>query len=52
MIRRFLIFGASGDLTARFLVPALASLNDAGQLPGDFRVHGLARDPWTTETFR
>lgn len=52
MICRVLIFGASGDLTARFLVPALACLHEAGHLPGDFRLLGLARDPWTTETFR
>jgi glucose-6-phosphate 1-dehydrogenase len=52
MIRQLVIFGASGDLTARFLVPALACLHGAGQLPGGFRVLGLARDPWTTETFR
>lgn len=52
MIRLLIIFGASGDLTSRYLVPALASLHKAGKLPGDFRVLGLARDPWTTEEFR
>ncbi len=52
MINTFVILGASGDLTARFLVPALACLHGAGQLPEDFRVIGLARDPWNTETFR
>lgn len=52
MIRLLIIFGASGDLTARYLVPALASLHKAGQLPSGFRVLGLARDPWTTEEFR
>lgn len=52
MIRRLVIFGASGDLTARFLVPALARLQQAGLLPDGFQILGLARDDGDTETFR
>lgn len=52
MIRRFIIFGASGDLTARFLVPALASLHDMGHLPAGFQLLGLARNQWDTASFR
>jgi glucose-6-phosphate 1-dehydrogenase len=37
------IFGASGDLTARKLVPALYQTFAAGNLPDDFRVIGFAR---------
>lgn len=52
MIRKLLIFGASGDLTGRYLVPALAVLQQSGQLPSDFHIVGLAREEWTTERFR
>ncbi len=45
------IFGASGDLTQRKLVPALFSLYRKGHL-GRFRVVGFARREWTTESFR
>jgi glucose-6-phosphate 1-dehydrogenase len=37
------IFGASGDLTARKLVPALYHLHLAGALPEPFHVVGVAR---------
>lgn len=37
------IFGASGDLTARKLVPALYHLHQEGALPEPFRVVGVAR---------
>ena len=33
MSHRLVIFGASGDLTSRKLMPALAQLHEAGQLP-------------------
>ena len=39
------IFGASGDLTARKLIPALYHLFVAGQLPTPFRIVGFARSP-------
>lgn len=46
------IFGASGDLTRRKLVPALYSLHVKGRLPGNFRLLGVARSPGNDETFR
>ena len=37
------IFGASGDLTKRKLLPALYHLEQANLLPKDFAVVGVAR---------
>ncbi len=39
------IFGASGDLTKRKLLPALYHLEQSGLLPKDFTVVGVARRP-------
>src|SRR5271169_2513515 len=39
------IFGASGDLTKRKLLPALYHLEQSGLLPKDFSVVGVARRP-------
>ena len=47
-----IIFGASGDLTRRKLVPALHSLSCAGLLPADSRVLGLSRTPLSDDEFR
>jgi glucose-6-phosphate 1-dehydrogenase len=52
VIRRLVIFGATGDLTARYLLPALAALQAAGELPGDFRLMGAGREDWTGPEFR
>jgi glucose-6-phosphate 1-dehydrogenase len=46
------IFGASGDLAQRKLVPALHSLSCAGLLPSATRVVGVARTPLSDEAFR
>jgi glucose-6-phosphate 1-dehydrogenase len=46
------IFGASGDLTHRLLLPALYNLARAGSLDPGFRVIGLSRSPMTDEQFR
>ena len=46
------IFGASGDLTKRKLVPALMGLAKDGLLPNAFSVVGFARRPWSDEDFR
>lgn len=46
------IFGATGDLTARKLVPALYNLAKEGQLPTQFACVGFARRPKTHEQFR
>jgi len=46
------IFGASGDLTRRKLVPALHNLRRGGLLPDEFAVLGVARQPFTDDDFR
>ncbi len=46
------IFGATGDLTKRKLVPSLMGLAKDGLLPPGFAVVGFARRPWTDESFR
>ena len=46
------IFGASGDLTQRKLMPALYALAVRGLLPEHFVVIGAARTPGTDEAFR
>jgi glucose-6-phosphate 1-dehydrogenase len=46
------IFGATGDLTGRKLVPALYNLAREGQLPGHFACVGFARRPKANEEFR
>ena len=46
------IFGASGDLTRRKLVPALWSLYAARTLPEPFAIIGSARSEVTDDEFR
>jgi len=49
---QIVIFGASGDLTRRKLVPALASLAGQGKPEQGFSVVGVARREKTDEQFR
>jgi glucose-6-phosphate 1-dehydrogenase len=46
------IFGASGDLTRRKLLPALYQLSRGERLPARFAVIGVARTPHTDDEFR
>src|SRR3989338_11574980 len=46
------IFGATGDLTARNLMPALYNLLADSVLPEKFFVVGFARRPMTHDEFR
>ena len=46
------IFGASGDLTKRLLMPAIYNLACDGLLPDKFAIVGSAMDEWTTDQFR
>ncbi len=46
------IFGASGDLTHRKLIPALFSLFRRELMPGEFFILGCARTPMTDEEFQ
>jgi len=45
------IFGASGDLTRRKLIPAVASLARHGRLPKEFALVGVARTPMSDDEF-
>src|SRR5471030_2867741 len=46
------IFGATGDLTHRKIVPAFYHLAKNGLLPDDFAIIGFARRPKSDEEFR
>ncbi|MHB8818090.1 MAG: glucose-6-phosphate dehydrogenase, partial [Bellilinea sp.] len=46
------IFGATGDLTHRKLIPAIYSLTVGGKLPKVFHIVGFARREWTDEAMR
>src|SRR5262245_24785637 len=47
-----IIFGASGDLTSRKLIPALFRLDSTGLLPEECNVVGMPRTEFTSEQFR
>ena len=46
------IFGASGDLTQRKLVPALYKLRRERRIPPETTIVGVARRDWSHEYFR
>ena len=46
------IFGASGDLTRRKLIPALYALHRKGRLPAETRVIGSSRTSYSDEAWR
>jgi len=46
------IFGASGDLTARKLIPALYANFRKGRLPQDCTIIGFSRHPYSDDAFR
>src|ERR1700675_589551 len=46
------IFGASGDLTSRKLVPALYSLYRKGRLPDRLKIVGFSRTPIEDQKWR
>ncbi|MEM7659085.1 MAG: glucose-6-phosphate dehydrogenase [Bacteroidota bacterium] len=48
----FVIFGASGDLTRRKLIPAIYALFENGHLPDNFAVLGVSRSKLSDEEFR
>ncbi|MCC6493468.1 MAG: glucose-6-phosphate dehydrogenase [Pirellulales bacterium] len=48
----FVIFGASGDLTSRKLIPALYSLYQKKRLREGLRVVGFSRSPFSHERWR
>jgi glucose-6-phosphate 1-dehydrogenase len=52
MIEQLVILGATGDLTARYLLPALGALRAAGHLDQRFGLTGVGREDWTDDAFR
>ncbi len=52
MTTSIIIFGASGDLTRRKLVPALYNLFRKNRLPDDCHIVGVARSAFDHEAFR
>ncbi len=51
-LTQVIIFGASGDLTARKLVPALHAAHCEKIFPGRLQFVGVARRPWDDAGFR
>ena len=49
---KIVIFGASGDLTRRKLIPAFYSLFQNGLMPAEFQVLGVARSQMSDQEFR
>jgi glucose-6-phosphate 1-dehydrogenase len=52
VIERLVLFGATGDLAGRYVLPAVAALRAAGRLPESFQVIGAAREPLDDAAFR
>ncbi|BCJ28610.1 glucose-6-phosphate dehydrogenase [Actinocatenispora sera] len=52
MIDRLVVFGGTGDLNARYLLPGLAALRAAGHLGDRFRLTCADRSETSTEQFR
>src|SRR5215510_13002947 len=48
----FVIFGASGDLSRRKLIPALYHLAKLGYMPETYAIVGTSRSPMTDDAFR
>lgn len=49
---RLIILGAAGDLTSRYLIPAIASLHQNGEILISGPILGVSLDEWDTEQFR
>lgn len=52
MLSHMVIFGGTGDLTARLLLPALAHLRGEDMLPDDLRITGVGREDWDAGKYR
>jgi glucose-6-phosphate 1-dehydrogenase len=48
----FVIFGVTGDLAHRLIIPALYNLASKDLLPDDFCVVGVARKPMSNDELR
>ncbi|MBW4492526.1 MAG: hypothetical protein KME26_05450 [Oscillatoria princeps RMCB-10] len=51
MVSKFVLYGSTGDLSARQLIPALYQIWRLGKLPPDFQIIALGLDDWSTETY-
>jgi glucose-6-phosphate 1-dehydrogenase len=51
-VATLLLFGATGDLARRMLLPSLYGLDADGLLPADLRIVGTARTELSTEQYR
>jgi glucose-6-phosphate 1-dehydrogenase len=52
VIERLVIFGGTGDLTGRYLLPGLAALRAGGYLSDRFELVAASREDWDDEQFR
>jgi glucose-6-phosphate 1-dehydrogenase len=52
VIERLVIFGGTGDLAGRYLLPGLAALIAGGHLPEGFELVGASRQDWDDEQYR
>jgi glucose-6-phosphate 1-dehydrogenase len=52
MIECLVLLGATGDLTARYLLPGLAALRSGGHIGDRFRLIGVGREEWRDDEFR
>jgi glucose-6-phosphate 1-dehydrogenase len=52
LIERILLFGAGGDLAGRYLLPAVARLEEAGRLPDAMTILATGRSDWDTDGYR
>jgi glucose-6-phosphate 1-dehydrogenase len=52
VIDRLVIFGGTGDLTGRYLFPALAALLAGGHLSERFELVGASREDWDDAQYR
>jgi glucose-6-phosphate 1-dehydrogenase len=52
MIERLVLFGATGDLAGRYLLPALAAMQSTEWLPDSFEVIGCSRENLDEDAFR
>ncbi len=46
------LFGATGDLASRKLIPGFHHLSEVGLMPGDYRIIGSSRSDCTDDDFR
>jgi glucose-6-phosphate 1-dehydrogenase len=52
VIDRLVVLGATGDLTARYLLPGLAALRSGGHIGEGFRLTAVGREDWRDVEFR